>query len=317
MEITFKLLKQIIFSSPEYVFWKDHLSIYRGCNKNFAELVGCSSPDEIIGKKDSELPWAGLTENIYLEEDELVLKKGQNISHKEVLMDFGCKKKYLSISKAPLYEDNGDIIGVLGVFIEVTKRKQAEDALIISKEKAESASKAKSEFIANMSHDIRTPITGIIGMAQDIINIAEETEEIFKKENFSGLSAEFKRTFFSFINTVQDDTGILIDSTNQLLHLLNEILELTRLDHKLLNNNPEPFDLYDLLQENASLLMPVARNKGIQLITEVGEHVPKYVKGAKSFINRTIVNLTSNALKFTEKGYVKISAKILNTENFL
>lgn len=209
----------------------------------------------------------------------------------------------------PVYDQNGKCCGVTGVAVDITSDKIAEELLRKEKEKAEIANKAKSDFIANMSHDIRTPITGIVGMIQDLLNTAYDTDSSLKKNKAISSTALLTK-IKKLIQYVENNCHVLKDAVDQLLKLLNEILEVTRLDHGLVPKKSESFNIHDLVTDNIELLSPIAKNKKLDLRVEFSEHIPKYLTGLREYTNRTLLNLLSNALKFTKKGQVKLKINV-------
>ena len=140
MEITLELLKQIILNVPNYVFWKDNNLVYRGANHNFAKNLDFSSADQLIGKTDFDIPSTQALAHEYQKEDQHILRGGPPILGKEVqLKTTNAGNKTLSVSKVPLYGNNHEIIGVLGVYIDITHIKENEALLSQAKETAENA----------------------------------------------------------------------------------------------------------------------------------------------------------------------------------
>jgi two-component system aerobic respiration control sensor histidine kinase ArcB len=214
----------------------------------------------------------------------------------------------------PVYGRDNKCCGVTGVAVDITENKLAEEKLKESKEKAEAASRAKSEFIANMSHDIRTPMTGIVGMVQDMLDTAEETQKKIESKKISS-QEELSRLLIGLTTLVKTDSDILMSAVDQLLQLCNEILEVTHLDGGMSVQPSESFDLHDLIQANVELQQPVAKHKKLALSAKIDKKVPRYVKGLKNYTDRTILNLVSNALKFTAKGSVKIKVAIAEDQS--
>ena len=164
--------------------------------------------------------------------------------------------------------------------------------------KAEAANAAKTEFIANMSHDIRTPITGMLAMVQDLLNTADKAK----------ISPDNERAVLNdMIQTVQRDGELLMGATDELLQLCNEILEVVQLEFGEPIDINESFSVSELVKHNIELLLPNAQHKKLQLSAVVEPTVPQYLYGARSYLDRTLLNLLSNALKFTEIGFVKLT----------
>ena len=165
-------LDNILANLPGHVYWKDQSGTYLGCNDTQAQNLGFKSGSEIIGKTDFELPWPEASATMFRENDLAVMESGETLLTEEPSKMGGIDAIVLS-HKIPLRNATGNIIGILGLSIDITKQKDAETQLTGAKEKAEAANRAKSAFIANMSHDIRTPITGMLGLAHSLKKTSE------------------------------------------------------------------------------------------------------------------------------------------------
>lgn len=143
MEVTLELLTQIILNVPNYIFWKDNNLVYRGANHNFAKNLGFSSVEQLIGKTDFDIPSTQAFAHEYQKEDQHILRGGEPILGKEVqLKTANAENRILSVSKVPLYGDEHKIIGVLGIYIDITHIKEKEALLFQAKETAENALKS-------------------------------------------------------------------------------------------------------------------------------------------------------------------------------
>jgi len=165
---------------------------------------------------------------------------------------------------------------------EISKRKQIESKLRKAKKEADKANNAKSIFLANMSHELRTPLNSIIGFA----NLLQEDSLLNEKHR-------------KFSNTI-------VHSGQHLLSLINEILELSKIEAGKLELTPIDFCLLDLMNDLFTLMKIQADNKNIELILDMDDNLPKFVNGDSKRLYQVIQNLVSNAIKFTNKGSVKI-----------
>ncbi len=169
---------------------------------------------------------------------------------------------------------------------EIEQRKRIEKELQKAKEVAEAASKTKSEFLANMSHEIRTPMNGVLGTLQ-LLQGSELTES--------------QRQY----------VDIAYSSGESLLSLLNDILDFSKIEAGKLELELIPFDLHRLSNELTVLLKQKADERNVDLKAVMDEQVPAVIKGDPVRIRQILVNLMTNAIKFTEKGTVTINAKVI------
>ena len=279
-------LRQILTSLPGHVWWKDATLKYLGCNRNVLQVLGLVSPEAFIGKTDEAL-WSQEIAARLKAADEAVLQTGQTIHLEEVIQVKDYTPTIMLTTKSPFYDDQGQIMGIVGVSTDITARKEAEKALKHAKKSAEAANIAKSEFLANMSHDIRTPLTGIIGMG-DIL--AGEVTTATGKEAVHNL----------------------ILAAKTLLDLLNSILDFSKIESHQVPIVEECFSIKALIEELAILMKPSAQQKQLQFITHIDPTVPSYLLGDKTRIHRIILNLLGNAIKFTHQGSVTITVTFLS-----
>lgn len=283
------IIKSIIDQLPNhYIFWKDKNSTYLGCNQLLASAVGLQSSSEIVGKTDYDLPTSKEQSEAYRADDQIVMLSGQpklNIEETQTLTDGNTR--ILSTNKTPLIDDHGNVYGVLAIYSDITERKNLERSLENAKNMAEAASRAKSEFIANMSHDLRTPLSGIVGMSELLQGDVDKRQQ---------------KQYAEWIN----------ESGEQLLGLLNGILDVVSADNIKENDiQEETFDLAQCLQDLIRLEIPSAELKGISLRTNLDANVPTYIHSDRTKLHRTLLNLLGNAIKFTEKGSITIEVQVI------
>ncbi|MED5205866.1 MAG: ATP-binding protein, partial [Pseudomonadota bacterium] len=177
----------------------------------------------------------------------------------------------------------GEVITVVGVFKDITETVVAQEQLRQSRDEAERASQAKAHFLANMSHEIRTPMNGVIGFA-DLLLESELAEE----------HHEYAR--------------MISDSGKAMLRLLNELLDLSKIEAGRMQLSREAVDYGHLVRSSVRLFEPNAKAKGIALDMEIADDLPEGV-GDKLRVRQIILNLIGNAIKFTEEGSVRIRAR--------
>ena len=225
-------LKEIIDNVPGDVYWKDLNGNWLGMSKRSSQSLkkmGFSfGHDDIIGKNDYDL-FDKETATLFRTSDSEVLQRNEEIIKEEsATLPNGEKVIQLSI-KRPLHDKNNNVVGVIGNTVDITKLKQTESALLVAKEKAEVASKAKTEFISNMSHDIRTPLSGMLGMLDIVLSKIDNSSVIEYLNNFK-------------------------EATQQLLEFLNQILDMAMIDHEKTIIEQEAIDLHDLLYALSGLI---------------------------------------------------------------
>ena len=201
----------------------------------------------------------------------------------------------------PLRDESGRVSGMIGVSVDVTQRRQYEEALLALNEqlqastaraielaqKAESSARAKSEFLANTSHEIRTPMNGVIGMTELLLQ--------------TRLGADQKE----FVETIRD-------SGEALLTVIDEILDFSKLEAGKMTIENIDFNLRTVMEEVADLLAPAAQRKGLEFTLAMEPAAfPWQLKGDPGRLRQVLVNLMGNAIKFTSSGDVGLSATVV------
>jgi two-component system aerobic respiration control sensor histidine kinase ArcB len=287
--IDHKYYEDVLRFLPGHVYWKDTEGYFLGCNLEQARDAGFSSCEEMIGKTDYDMPWA--IQAAYLQDiDKSVIKNEKSLTLEEVYeLPDGTKKMYLS-SKLPLYDEQNKVSGILGISIDITDRKKVEDELVLAKSAAEAASNAKTEFLENMRHDIRTPLTGIVGFAEL-------------------LEMEFNEP------TIKEYVGNIVASSHALLDLLSEFLEAIRVSSGEIPKLKKKFHLKNSIRQVINLNRAKAAQKKLSLTLQVDESIPQYVIGDKVRLHRVVLELIANALNFTDKGFVKLTVSLAKQNN--
>ncbi len=265
---------------PGHVYWLDTNNVYLGCNNQQADVLKLESREKIVGKRNKDLLWVDQASQ-YDEANLKVLRSGERVKTKEMVPVNGELKTFLT-EKIPLKKSNDESIGILGISIDITDLEN-------TKKKAEQASIAKSKFIANMSHDIRTPLTGIVGLSDMLFDTAikAETKEYAKMLHLSG---------------------------EQLLSLLNSVLEIVSSES--INQDTvelSSFELADLLHNIFELELPALKLKDLTLELKMDDDIPAIIKTDKGKLYRILLNLLSNSIKFTEKGSIIIQVSNMDS----
>ncbi len=297
------LLRNVIDTVPMRVFWKDRDSRYLGCNPAFARDAGRTHPHEIVGADDASLGWADQAD-LYRADDRRVMETGvARIDYEEPRTTPDGRRIWLRTSKVPLRNPRGDVVGVLGVYTDVTEDKRAREELnlyrrrleemveqrtgelVAAKEAAEAASVAKSAFLANMSHEIRTPLNAITGMAY-----------LIRRSGLSDAQAEQ-------LNKIDA-------ASRHLLAIVNAVLELSKIESEKLEMERIALDVHAVVGNVTALLRDRIEAKALALRTEIGP-LPEGLIGDPTRLQQALLNYASNAVRFTETGGIAISVELL------
>ncbi|MDM8540949.1 response regulator [Desulfococcaceae bacterium HSG9] len=203
----------------------------------------------------------------------------------------------VSVNATPRYAEDGSLLGFQGVMRDITDQKIAEAerlrSLKLEKEKelAEKANQIKSAFLANMSHEIRTPMNAIIGFA----HLALRNKPAPRQHDY---------------------LSKILSSANALLGIINDILDFSKIEAGKLNMEKTHFLLSDVMENLSTLLGPVAESKGIEILFATDPDVPLAFMGDSLRLGQILINLTNNAIKFTETGEIIIATKLIGMDEF-
>lgn len=191
----------------------------------------------------------------------------------------------IALTAVPLRNEAHNIIGHVGVFSDISERKQTEKELHRALNKAELANKTKSEFLANMSHEIRTPMNAILGLTHLALNtsLTPQQQGYIEKAN-SGASS--------------------------LLRIINDILDFSKVEAGKLELEEKPFPLKNALQQVAQIFQSKAQQKGLEFLIDAPFSSEQFVNGDETRLVQILTNLVGNAIKFTDKGFVKVSVQV-------
>lgn len=279
-----RFLRLVIDNIPQTLFWKDIHSIYQGGNR---QLLVDTGKTDVRGLTDFDMPWTQEQAEAYRACDQRIMRTGRPESDiLEESTDAAGRERWMKTTKIPLRDAEGKIVGVLGSAEDITQLKQMQAKLEQARDAAETANRAKSEFLANMSHEIRTPMTAIIGYAE----ILESGE----------LDEQRQREFIRVIRR----------NGEHLLHIINDVLDLSRVEAGRVTIDEAASPLPDLLQDSVFLMRARAEQKGVALGLVYNSPVPETILTDATRFRQILMNMVGNAIKFTQRGSVAVEVEL-------
>ena len=287
-----QLFKQLVDSAPVGIFWRDLKGVYLGCNKQLAESFGATVEDMVGGNAANYMSAEETRRQSQLEE-KMLKDHLPRIHVQQNIIRADGETRLFNVEKVPLYTENGEAYGILGVAEDITERRRKELELLHAKRAANDANAAKSMFLSRMSHEIRTPLNSIIGLSHIALQAQGDASDV--KEY-----------------VVQIGTA-----SRHLLEIINDILDISRIEAGKFTINKASFNLIDAIESAVGLLMPRADEKRQHVNLYVDSSVPHGVMSDQTRFKQLIMNLLSNAIKFTDEGgVIDVRAKtVRQTEN--
>jgi two-component system, sensor histidine kinase and response regulator len=284
-----QLLHTLMDNLPDVIYFKDRESRFTRINKAHAKEFGLNDPAQAVGKTDFDFFTGEHAQQAFADEQEII-RTGQPMLAKEEKETWpDGRETWVSTTKMPLRDANGNILGTFGVSRDITERKQVEVEMQKAMKAAEEANRAKGEFLANISHELRTPMNAVIGMTE----LALATD----------LNSEQRR----YLELVES-------SANSLLALINDILDFSEIDGHRFELESTPFSLADAVDEALRPLSIQAYRKGVDMAYGVSPRIPSALLGDPVRLRQVLVNLVGNAIKFTEQGEVVVRAGLESQE---
>ncbi len=275
------LLRTLIDNLPDMIYVKDRYCRKIISNKADVENIGCQAEADVLGKTDLELFPGEVGIRGYADDLSIIKNCKKIVNVEEDFDDVNGKKRWLLTTKLPLFDDHGQITGIVGIGRDITSSKEAAVELLKSKEKAEESDRLKTAFLHNISHEIRTPMNAIIGFAS---LLGEE-----------GVDAESRRNYVDVIN----------QSSNQLLGIVSDIIEISNIEAGIIIASPTLLNINSIIYSLFNQYNPAAVGKGIILryVTALSDK-DSVVRTDGTKLIQVLSNLLNNALKFTASGSI-------------
>lgn len=273
------LINAVVESTNDAVFVKDLEGRYKLINPAGARFLGHPA-EKIVGWKDDEIfPAESVIGTIA--HDREVIEANASRTYEDTSNLHGATRTFLS-TKSPYCNEQGHLVGIVGIARDITERKRNEEALEAAKNEAEKANRAKSEFLSRMSHELRTPLNAIIGFSQLL-----ERSQLTPGD--------------------RERIGYVHRAGRHLLALINEVLEISRIEAGHLELSLEPVSVFEVLREVAEIVRPLADQRSIGLAISLAEDQKLWVKADRQRLQQVLMNLVANAVKYNrDRGTVTL-----------
>lgn len=288
------LLRSLMDNFPHTIYFKDRNSRFIRINEAQAKMMGLNHPDEAIGKTDFDF-FAPQHAQEAFDDEQRILSSGEQIIGKtERIRTANGNFIWVSATKVPVRNQDGEITGLVGISMDVTEKYLAEQKLHEARKKAVESDRLKSAFLANMSHEIRTPMNGIIGFSNLLKNGNIEREQ---QNEYLGYIEKCGNSLLSLIDDIIDvskiEAGQLVirESETCINELLHDLF--VTFDKNRLSENKKNIELRLCLPENFGLI---------------------YTNTDPQRLKQVFSNLIGNAFKFTEKGYIEFGCNLAGRE---
>ena len=263
----------------------DTTETIRYANQSFCDVSGYEL-DELIGTNPAHLFIQGESNANFVREQIKLRKKGVSSVYQIPVKNKRGEMRWWAISGAPNYDDNCNLLGSIGIHLDITDQKKLEEDLKLEKAKALEASKAKEVFLANMSHEIRTPLNAIIGFLRELKRISlTTTQKQFVENSYN--------------------------ASQHLLSIINNILDISKIESGEMSLETKNFSLMESVENVITILQPKAEQKNLNLHATFSKNLSPTLKGDSLKTEQILYNIIGNSLKFTHTGEIKVVCKVL------
>jgi PAS domain S-box-containing protein len=296
-----QMLRALIDNIPDLMWVKDAEGRFVVANREVARFNGREKPEDLLGKNDFDFFPREVATGFHEEEQRVIRSGKPMVDREETSSDSVTGEiRYCLSTKVPLFDSEGRIAGIAGIGRVITERKKAENALRESNRQlqeataranelaleAASANQAKSEFLANMSHEIRTPMNGVLGMTGMLLG--------------SDLGSEQRHW-----------AEVVEACAKSLLTVIDDILDFSKIEAGKLEIDIVDFNLRVLMEDFAEMMAGRIGEKPLEFVCAVAPDVSALLKGDPGRLRQVLLNLASNAIKFTHQGEVVIRVALI------
>ncbi|MBM7037526.1 aerobic respiration two-component sensor histidine kinase ArcB [Vibrio ulleungensis] len=267
------LLRSFIDASPDLTYYRNAQGVFSGCNKAMEELTG-RKEKELVGLT----PWDVYSKEVaqqIVETDDKVFSNNQALTYEQWLEYPDGRKAYFELRKVPFYDKTGQHLGLVGFGRDITERKEHEDTL-------EKASRDKTTFISTISHELKTPLNGIVGLSRMMLESKLDKQQ---------------RHYMQTINVSAITLG----------NIFNDIIDMDKFDRNKLELLPKPLQFKEFVAEMESIAGLMGEQKGLRFDLERLTDLPDVIEVDATRLRQVLWNLISNAMKFTKEGGVVMS----------
>ncbi len=276
-----RLLADVVRHARDAIVITNNQGLIEWVNPAFVSMTGFSMQD-VKGKRPGDILVNSGSDPAMVTKLHQAIDINKATRVELLTYDKDSNEYWLDIDLSPTFSDKGDVDHFILVQRDMTDYKKLQRSLELAVEDADTANIAKSRFLATMSHEIRTPMNGVLGMIQVMLS---ETKDQEQRENLS----------------------LILESGNHLISILNDILDLTKVEQNKIEFESAPFSIEQIISPLDSTYAPICREKGISL--EINNQLPTdgYFLGDKKRVRQILYNLINNAIKFTHKGKISVS----------
>ncbi|MEF3697636.1 ATP-binding protein [Desulfolutivibrio sp.] len=279
LERQYAFVSTLVEAAPIPIYHKDRLGRFVSCNRAFAEFAGKDAA-AIIGHTCFEIFPPEVAAQNTANDEELMLR-GERLGYEAAAWSASGGERQVIFHKAAYRDDTGQVAGLVGILVDITPLKTAQAELVAAKEKAEEASRIKSDFLASMSHEIRTPLNGVLGMLQILLT------EVVEPRHREYLDAA-------------------MGAARTLLQVIGEVLDFSKIEAGRLELSVKDFRPAALIESVQGLFGVQTESRGLTLSCELSPDMPPWVRGDEQRLKQILFNLVGNALKFTDTGGVRV-----------